>query len=123
MSYDVVALVTKEPDQRLIADAMVDTGKDLLIQPRSGGRIMQLLSPEDEKVLLTIEPPRLIEVLSEIDRLLGPNLTEGLTSPCWWIEAHADPEVGPPHANRFAESLAWRLGGAVWTSADSNEEL
>ncbi|WP_017591984.1 DUF6177 family protein [Nocardiopsis potens] len=120
MSYDVVALVAKDPDMRAIAHALQDAAPEAWLRPLSGGNVLQIRSDE-RHVLATLEPAQLVESPDEIARLLGPEAAVGLPEECWWVEVRARPdEEGREIAHRLADSLAWRLGGTVWTSGKAD---
>ncbi|MFW5415998.1 hypothetical protein J0910_05180 [Nocardiopsis sp. CNT-189] len=120
MSYDVVALVAKDPDMRAIAHALRDAAPEAWLRPLSGGNVLQIRSDE-RHVLATLEPAQLVESPGEVARLLGPEAAVGLPEECWWVEVRARPdEQGREIAHRLAESLAWRLGGTVWTSGQAD---
>ncbi|MFC7329861.1 hypothetical protein [Marinactinospora rubrisoli] len=118
MSYDVVALVGRPPDVRGLVDAMVRAGADLKVRGGGDGAVIQLCDPAG-RPLLSIEAAQRVEVAGEVERLLGADTAARMPDPCWWVEARAarsDPE-SVALAHRFADGLADRLGGTVWSAA------
>lgn len=115
MTYDLVALTQHEPDALDLVDSMDGT---LWVRDAGDGAVVQLCD-ESGRVLVSIEPALRVEFEGEVERLLGDEVTTGLTVPYWWIEArvpHNAPE-GCAVARRFAAALTSRLGGAVWPSS------
>ncbi|WP_116247468.1 DUF6177 family protein [Nocardiopsis sp. FIRDI 009] len=120
MSYDVVALVVGKPDERTIRQALQDVDPDLWLHRHEDTHVLQIRDG-DERLLATLEPGRLVEEPGEVVRLLGPDVVAGLPERFWWVETRARPdEAGREVAHRFADGLASRLGGAVWTSGTAD---
>jgi len=119
VTYDMVVLTRRAPDVRAIVDAMVAAGETLRVRGSGDGALIQLCG-DDGQPLLSIESAQRVDVAGEVERLLGADVTAGLSVPYWWVEARAtgaDPR-GPAVANRFASAMVERLGGAVWRSED-----
>ncbi|OLT29595.1 hypothetical protein BJF83_10590 [Nocardiopsis sp. CNR-923] len=117
MSYDVVALVAKEPDAPALTRALTDLDPDLLVGRHGDTGVLQVRDT-DERLLVTIEPGQRVETRDEVRRLLEDEATVGLPDPCWWVELRARPDAtGRETAHRIADALALRLGGLVWTSS------
>ncbi|RFS85500.1 hypothetical protein D0T12_10740 [Actinomadura spongiicola] len=119
MTYDLVVLTRRAPDVRAIVDSMVDAGETLRVRGSGDGALIQLCDDTDLP-LVSIESAQRVDVAGEVERLLGTAVTAGLTVPYWWVEARAtgaDPR-GPEAANRFADAMVKRLGGAVWRSEE-----
>lgn len=119
MTYDMVVLTARAPDVRAVVDSMVDAGGALRVRGSGDGALIQLCDGAGLP-LLSIESAQRVDVAGEVERLLGADVTAGLTVPYWWVEARAtgaDPR-GAEVANRFAAALVDRLGGAVWRAED-----
>ncbi|MDA2808644.1 DUF6177 family protein [Nocardiopsis suaedae] len=116
MSYDVVALVAGMPDERAIADALDDVDPGLWLHRHGDTAVLQIRD-EDGRLLATLEPGQHVEHADAVVGLLGEEVVAGLPEPFWWVETRARPDVlGREVAHGFADRLALRLGGAVWTS-------
>ena len=118
MTYDVVVLTQRAPDVRAIVDSMVRAGESLRVRGARSDAVVQLVGA-DGRPVLSIEAAQRVDVAGEVERLLGPEVTAGLTVPYWWVEARAvDTEADAIEiTHRFAEAMTERLGGAVWSSA------
>ncbi|WP_017599052.1 DUF6177 family protein [Nocardiopsis lucentensis] len=120
MSYDVVALVAREPDERAIRQALQDVDSDLRLHRHEDTHVLQIRDGA-ERLLATLEPGRLVEEQGDVVRLLGSDVVAGLPEEFWWVETRARPDdAGREAAHRFADGLALRLGGAVWTSGTAD---
>ncbi|WP_444961728.1 DUF6177 family protein [Nocardiopsis sp. M1B1] len=120
MSYDVVALVAHEPDEKAVVHALRGVDPELRLHWHGDTTVMQIRDG-DAQLLATLEPGRLVERSDAVVRLLGPEVVAGLPETFWWVEARARPdERGREAAHRFADGLALRLGGAVWTSGPAD---
>ena len=116
MSYDVVALVSGRPDERAIVDALRNVDPELRLHWHGDTEVLQVRD-ESGRLLATLEPGREVERTDDVVRLLDENVVAGLPDSFWWMETRARPdEQGREVAHRFADRLALRLGGAVWTS-------
>jgi hypothetical protein len=119
LSYDVVALLAKDPGMGDVARALRDAGPDEWIRPLDGGLLQ--VRDEERRVVATLESSQLVESRDEVARLLGEDAAAGLPDPCWWVEVRARPdERGREAAHRIADHLAWRLNGTVWTSGPAD---
>ncbi|WP_150251100.1 DUF6177 family protein [Nocardiopsis deserti] len=120
MSYDVVALVAEEPDEYAIVHALQNVDPELRLHWHGHTHVMQIRDG-DARLLATLEPGQLVERPDAVARLLGPEAVAGLPERFWWVETRARPdERGREVAHRFADGLALRLGGAVWTSGQAD---
>ncbi|WDZ90710.1 DUF6177 family protein [Nocardiopsis sp. HUAS JQ3] len=120
MSYDVVALVAHEPDEKAVVHALQGVDPELRLHWHGDTTVMQIRDG-DAQLLATLEPGRPVERSDAVVRLLGPEVVAGLPETFWWVEARARPdERGREAAHRFADGLALRLGGAVWTSGSAD---
>ena len=116
MSYDVVALVARTPDEQAIVRALQDVDPEPLLRWHADTNLLQIRD-EEGRLLATIEPGQRVEHPDEVTRLLDPEIVAGLPETFWWVEVRARPDgQGREVAHRFADGLAMRLGGAVWTS-------
>ncbi|MCY9787063.1 DUF6177 family protein [Nocardiopsis sp. EMB25] len=116
MTYDVVALLAKDPDMRAISRALNDAGPGLWVRPLHDGGILQIRDA-DRRLLASVERSQRVEARDEVVRLLGADAAVGMPDPCWWVEVRARPdEAGRETAHRVADALALRSGGTVWTS-------
>ena len=123
MSYDVVALVSGRPDEQAIVDALQDVDGELRLHWHKDTDLLQIRD-ENGRLLATLEPGQEVERTDDVLRLLGEDVVAGLPHSCWWVEIRARPdEQGREVAHRFADRLALRLGGAVWTSGAADFDL
>ncbi|ASU60865.1 DUF6177 family protein [Nocardiopsis dassonvillei] len=120
MSYDVVALVADEPDEKAVVHALGGVDPELRLHWHGDTRVLQIRDG-DAHLLATLEPGQPVERSDAVVRLLGPEVVAGLPETFWWVETRARPdERGREVAHRFADGLALRLGGAVWTSGQAD---
>lgn len=123
MSYDVVALVAERPDEQAMVNALQDVDPELRLHLHGDTDVLQIRR-EDGRLLATLEPGQKVERPDDVVRLLGEDVVAGLPEPYWWMETRARPdEQGREVAHRFADGLALRLGGAVWTSGSAEFDL
>ncbi|MEU4191502.1 hypothetical protein AB0E69_06370 [Kribbella sp. NPDC026611] len=116
MTYDLVALVDGRPSSDDVLAGLAAAGEDLGVRAVSGGAVIQLCD-EEERPLVSIELPLLVQVPGEVERMLG---TEPGTvdTPAWWVEIRASALEGARElAEKYADTLVSRLGGKVWTSS------
>ena len=114
---DAVALCRSRPDAEAHVAAFAAAGPDLLVAAWQDTPVVLLLN-DDQQIMLSIDGARLVQVPSEVRRLLGPTAPE-VNGPVWWIDVHAtsaDPGA-PAAARRLAATLVDRHGGAVWPPA------
>jgi hypothetical protein len=114
MTLDLVALCERQPDAGTTLAAMRACGPQLRVDTIERGSLVQLCG-EDERPLVTIEGPRLVQVPGEAQRLLG---VPDAPHPAWWVEARAvstDP-AAPVIARRFTAALLSFTGGVSWSS-------
>jgi hypothetical protein len=113
MTVDVIALCRQRPELGELLGALRAAGPDLRVATHPSGTVLRLLDAE-ERPLLSVEGPLLVQAPGEVRRLLGPKLP-GI-EPVWWVETRAvsgrDEAVSV--AYRFAEALAGALDGLVW---------
>jgi hypothetical protein len=122
MTVDVIALCRARPDLEGEIGALLAAGPDLLVRWRRRFPVLELLD-ENERSVLAVDGPRLVQVPGEVRRLLGVPAAD-VTEPVWWIEVRAssvrdgeldDAGLDPgPAARRLAEHLIGRYGGFVW---------
>ncbi len=116
----MVALVVGRPDERAVVEALQDVGPELRLHQHGETDVLQIRD-EDGHLLATLEPGRRVEHPGDVVRLLGAEVVAGLPDTFWWVEARARPDArGREVAHRFADGLALRLGGAVWTSGEAD---
>lgn len=116
MSYDVVALVAGIPDERALADALDGVDPDLWLYRHGDTEVLQIRDG-DGRLLATVEPGQRVERAEAVTGLLGEEVVAGLPESFWWVESRARPDaLGREVVHGFADRLALRLGGAVWTS-------
>ncbi|MBB6173836.1 hypothetical protein HNR23_003896 [Nocardiopsis mwathae] len=123
MTYDVVALVRKDPDMRALIDAMVEAGPELRVRGAGGGAVVQLRD-DDGTPLVSIEAAQRVDVPGEVERLLGAETAACMPDPCWWVEVRASRGTDGTAAgvdtaglaHRFADGLVGSLGGTVWSA-------
>jgi hypothetical protein len=112
MTSDVVALLAGMPDPKVIVAGMAAAGEDLGVRHAANGAVLQLCDA-DGRPLVSIEVPLLVQVPGEVERLLGAETAERVSTPVWWLEARARDGRGEL-ARAVAEELVRRLGGVVW---------
>ena len=123
MSYDVVALVGRFPDERAIVHALEGVDPELLLHWHADTNLLQIRDRAGH-LLATIEPGQRVGHPDEVVRLLDPDIVAGLPETFWWVEVRARPDgQGREVAHRFGDGLALRLGGAVWTSGTADFDL
>jgi hypothetical protein len=116
MTVDVIALCRRRPELPDLLAALLAAGPDLRTIPHPSGTVLHLLDEQD-RPLLAVEGPLLVQTPGEVRRLLGPAAG---AEPVWWVEtraASARPEA-VPIAYRFAEALAGQLDGIVWPAPE-----
>ena len=114
MTFDTVALCRDQPVPAVMLSAMLAAGEQLKVDTVDVTQLIQLRHPDDGRLLLTTEGPRLVQVPGEARRLLGVDAP----SPVWWVETRTpdgDPEAEAA-ARRFTHALVAALGGAAWSS-------
>ncbi|GAA1295609.1 hypothetical protein [Saccharothrix xinjiangensis] len=111
---DFIALCGRRPEPRDTATALLAAGPGFGVDRAAHGALLRILA-EDDRPLVVVEGPLLVQVPGEPARLLGPELA-GLPAPVWWVEARAEwgGERAAGAARRFATELAARTGGVVW---------
>ncbi|WP_017609801.1 DUF6177 family protein [Nocardiopsis xinjiangensis] len=120
MSYDTVALVAREPGLERVIRVLEQTASDLWVSPHPDTAMLELRDG-DGALLATVEPGLAMASRQEIGRLLGQDTQDTAPDPCWWVETRARPdEAGRRVADGFAQTLAARLGGTVWTSGPAD---
>ncbi len=116
----MVALVADRPDEPAVADALQDVDPKLRLHQHGDTDVLQIRDG-DGHLLATFEPGRRVERPDDVVRLLGAEVVAGLPDTFWWVETRARPDArGREVAHRFADGLALRLGGAVWTSGGAD---
>lgn len=114
MTTDVVALCKDVPDVHAVLTGLLAAGPDLRMKAVLTGAVVQLLD-DDGRSMYAVEGPRLVQVPGEVERLLGPAVSD-VDTPVWWVEARA-PDTqhqGAVMARTLAEELVRQLGGVVW---------
>lgn len=115
-----MALVAGTPDEPAIIDALQEIDPELRLHQHADTSVLQIRDREGW-LLATLEPGQLVECSDGITHLLGPEIVAGLPEMFWWVETRARPDArGREVARRFADGLALRLGGAVWTSGEAD---
>jgi hypothetical protein len=117
MTQDVVALLPRAPRVRDVLAAMQAAGEQFRVRAVADGAVVQLLDDGD-RPLVSIEVPVLVQIPGEVERLLGGDVAARVPAPLWWVEARA-PSARPEGrrlARRFADTLAARCGGVVWSA-------
>lgn len=108
MPGNYVVLVRREPR---VTDVAAAAGG--LLEARTAGAWPIHVYQEGGALVLTVEPPVLVEVAGETERLLGVRVE----LPVWWIDVR--PAGGLGHASliaqRVAGNLVEQLGGVVWS--------
>ncbi len=115
-----MALVAGTPDEPAIIDALQEIDPELRLHQHADTSVPRICDREG-RTLAILEPGRLVECSDGIVHLLGPEVVAGLPEVFWWVETRARPDArGREVAHRFANGLALRLGGAVWTSGEAD---
>lgn len=133
MSSDWTVLSEVEPTQVMLVEAMVEAAPDLRVREVSDNAVLELFD-DAGTVLLAVELPRLIQLPTEVDRLLrgaavtapdgSPGVpgyftpdagTEARAQPLWWQDLHVvnGEHDGATLADTFAHALARRCAGVV----------
>ncbi|WP_026128476.1 hypothetical protein [Nocardiopsis halophila] len=120
MSYDVITLLPKRPENRDILGAISDIDPKLRLRTRRGGTIVEI-ADQKGRSLVAIEPTQQVDVLHEAERLLQPGITEALPTPFWWVETRTRADGEWSLSDEFAEGLVRRLGGVIWRSHTPSE--
>jgi hypothetical protein len=117
MSCDIVVLARNEPDVPTVVDGMLAFGEQVRARELDGG-VTHLYDSED-RLLVSIEAPVLVNVPGEVERMLGSG---PIGLPVWWVDvrAAADPPDAERVARRFADDLSRWKGGVVWTGEGSS---
>jgi hypothetical protein len=117
MTQDVVALLTRAPRVRDVVAAMQAAGERFRVRSVADGAVVQLLD-DDDRPLVSIEVPVLVQIPGEVERLLGADVAAQVPPPLWWVEARAPSARAHAErlARRFADALAARCGGVVWAA-------
>jgi hypothetical protein len=108
MPGNYVALVRREPRVTDVA-----TAADGLLEARVVVTWPIHVYQEGGALVLTVEPPALVEVQGETERLLGVSVE----LPVWWIDVRpaGDLEHASLIAQRLAANLVEQLGGVAWS--------
>lgn len=109
MTLDTVALCRDRPEIETVLASLQAAGPALRVLPLPRGRLVQLCDDAGAP-LLTIEGPTLVQLPSEVHRLLGVTVT----GPVWWVEARARDADGYGIARRLIEALAAATRGQTW---------
>lgn len=111
---DAVALCRSRPDIAALAAAFAAADPDLQVAAWQDTPVILLLD-EELQTVLAVDGARLVQVPSEVRRLLGPTAPE-VHDPVWWVDIHssATHQGAPAAARRLASTLVDRHGGAVW---------
>ncbi|MFD7814121.1 DUF6177 family protein [Streptomyces sp. NPDC059785] len=121
MTKDVIALTPEMPDLRALLAGFYAGGPDVGVSSVADGAVVQLCAP-DERALVSVEAPVLVQVPGEAARLLEGEVGEGAV---WWTEARASTAVA--EAGRLAGSFAGRLatvsGGEVWPAEAATTDV
>jgi hypothetical protein len=113
MTYDVVALLDRQPTEEHLLAGLAGAGEDWGVRAVSGGAVIQLCDDEGAPVI-SIDTPSHVQVPGEPARLLGPELAD-VPCPVWWVEVRATAREGASElAWRYADTLVQRLGGRIW---------
>ena len=114
MTFDAVALCRDKPEPAAILGALVAAGTDLKMDTVESVGLIQLYDPVDERLLLTVEATRLVQVPGEAERLLG--VSELWSGPVWWVDCRApgNDARAAEVARRFTEELVAITGGETW---------
>lgn len=117
MTADVIALCRTRPDVESQVEAFDAVGPDVFVAAWQDSPVVLLLDAE-QRVLLAVDGARLVQVPSEVRRLLQPSPPE-VTGPVWWVEVRASSthDDALAAARRVAETLVERHGGTVWPAA------
>lgn len=114
MTTDLIALCRTRPDSEAQIAALQAAGPDLLVAAWQDTPVVLLLDDE-RHVVLAVDGARLVQVPSEVTRLLGP-AAPVVGEAVWWVEIRAasTSDGAAAAARRLATVLVDRHGGAVW---------
>ncbi|MBR8744838.1 DUF6177 family protein [Nocardiopsis sp. MG754419] len=116
MSRDVIALLPENPGRRSLLEALAAADPALRIRLVAEGTLVELRD-DDGRLLLAVQSGQRLATASEVDRLLGEDLTDDLPAQPLWVEARGaevEDVATRDLARRFAEALVERHGGVVW---------
>lgn len=114
MSYDLVVLTRETPKVDDLVHGMAAAGEELGVRQVANGAVIQLCAA-DERPLVSIEVPALVQVPGEVERVLGPIGDTEVEVPVSWLEVRAAHDQHAIElARTFAAELADRLDGQVW---------
>lgn len=115
MTFDVVALCREQPEEAAVRSALTAAGPDLGVQALERGGLVQLCD-DDGQPLVTIEGPMLVQVLGEVQRLLGIDVDAPYA--VWWVEVRATDRHAEAAgvARRLGAALVEATGGQLWSS-------
>jgi hypothetical protein len=117
VTRDVVALLPAAPEVADVVAALRAAGERFGVRQAAAGSVLQLCDDQGLP-LVSIEVPVLVQVPGEVERLLGAEIAGRLPPPpLWWVEARAPSarDGAERLGRRFAEALAARCGGVVWS--------
>jgi hypothetical protein len=115
VTSDAVAVCALAPDEAMTIAALATAAPSLNVEQGPDNALH--LYDDDGRWWCTVDPPVLVQVEGEADRLLG----SGPPVPCpgWWVECRADPAL--PEAVETGRSLARALAhlgrGTVWRTS------
>lgn len=133
MSSDWTVLSEVEPTQVMLVEAMVEAAPHLLVREVSDNAVLELFD-DAGTVLVAVELPRLIQLPTEVDRLLRgapvtvPDGSAGVPAyfspdtsaetrarPLWWQDLHVvnGEHDGAALADVLTHALARRCAGVV----------
>jgi hypothetical protein len=114
VTADSVAVLALPPDELMVLAALKVSAADLMVEQRADGG-MDLFSPAGQW-LFGFDPPLLVQVPGEDDRLLGT----GPAVPCpgWWVEVRADARTPDAvhRARTFLRAVTQLGKGTLWAS-------
>lgn len=110
MSLDIVALVVGRPDPAAMLTGMTGPSGQLDVRHHAGAT--HLHHPEGP-LLVSVEPPALVQVPGEVQRLLGVQVP----GPVWWIDIRAavEPSEAAALSRKIGDEFVRRHGGTLWT--------
>lgn len=117
MTTDLVALCRSRPDGESQVAALAAADPELFVAAWQETPVLLLLDGE-QQVVVAVDGARLVQVRTEVRRLLGPS-APAVEDAVWWVDIRASSvhEGAASTARRLAEVLVDRHGGSVWPPA------
>lgn len=116
MTASTIAICADQPHLADVVSALAHVDPSLRVLHDESNPLLVLL--RDERPILTLEAPTLVQVGGEASRLLGSAMRNA-DEPAWWITCHypATDSEAAALARAVADRLANDCAGASWQSS------